>query len=87
MLYLPELRANYQIRTMTEVFGGYNHNLKISEGEWYHEKNLSARAYPLFAERESAGCIIRAWVKSRESSPRTPLRGWREASSGTTAIR
>ena len=55
MLYLPELRANYQIRTMTEVFGGYNHNLKISEGEWYHEKNLSARAYPLFAEREKRG--------------------------------
>lgn len=55
MPYLPELQEGYQTRTMTEIFGGYNRNLKINEGEWYHEKNLSARAYPLFAEREKRG--------------------------------
>ena len=55
MPYLPELQEGYQTRTMTEIFGGYNHNLKINEGEWYSEKNLSCRAYPLFAEREKRG--------------------------------
>lgn len=55
MPYLPELPEGYQTRTMTEIFGGYNHNLKINEGEWYSEKNLSCRAYPLFAEREKRG--------------------------------
>ena len=55
MPYLPELQEGYQTRTMTEIFGGYNRNLRINEGEWYHEKNLSARAYPLLAEREKRG--------------------------------
>ena len=55
MPYLPELPEGYQTRTMTEIFGGYNRNLKINEGEWYSEKNLSCRAYPLFAEREKRG--------------------------------
>ncbi len=55
MLYLPELNRGNQTRTMTEVFGGYNRNLKISEGEWYSEKNLSSDHYPLFAERRKRG--------------------------------
>ena len=55
MLWLPELSAGYQERTMTEIFGGYNHNLKINEGEWYHEENLSSAHYPLFAERAKRG--------------------------------
>lgn len=55
MPYLPELSEGYQTRTFTEIFGGYNHNLKINEGEWYFEKNLSSRAYPLMAERERRG--------------------------------
>ena len=44
-----------QTRTMTEVFGGYNRNLKINEGEWYHEENLTCDHYPLFAERKKRG--------------------------------
>lgn len=52
MPYLPELTEGYQQRTMTEIFGGYNRNLRIGEGEWYDGENLSSRAYPLFAERE-----------------------------------
>lgn len=55
MPYLPELMETAQTRTMTEVFGGYNHNLKINEGEWYHEENLTADHYPLFAERKKRG--------------------------------
>ena len=55
MPYLPELSEGYQTRTFTEIFGGYNRNLKINEGEWYFEKNLSSRAYPLMAERERRG--------------------------------
>lgn len=55
MPYLPELMEGAQTRTMTEVFGGYNHNLKINEGEWYHEENLTCDHYPLFAERKKRG--------------------------------
>lgn len=55
MPYLPELQETAQGRTMTEIFGGYNHNLKINEGEWYNEQNLTADHYPLFAERRKRG--------------------------------
>lgn len=55
MLWLPELSESYQERTMTEIFGGYNHNLRINEGEWYQEENLSSAHYPLFAERGRRG--------------------------------
>lgn len=55
MPYLPELMEGAQTRTMTEVFGGYNRNLKINEGEWYHEENLTCDHYPLFAERKKRG--------------------------------
>ncbi|MBE5774325.1 MAG: hypothetical protein E7337_10375 [Clostridiales bacterium] len=55
MLWLPELNRGNQTRTMTEVFGGYNRNLKINEGEWFDEKNLSSDHYPLFAERRKRG--------------------------------
>ena len=30
-----------------DVFGGYNHNLRIREGEWYDETHMSAMEYPL----------------------------------------
>lgn len=53
MRYLPDLREGNQTRTVIDVFGGYNHNLKIGEGEWYEESNLSAAHYPMFSQRRS----------------------------------
>jgi len=55
MPYLPELKEGNQTRTMTDVFGGYNHNLKINEGEWYAEENLTGAYFPLFAQRGKRG--------------------------------
>ncbi len=51
MPYLPELTAGEQSRAMTEVFLGYNHNLRIAEGEWHDEQNLTSAHYPLFSQR------------------------------------
>ncbi len=51
MPYLPDLSAGEQTRQMTDVFGGYNHNMRIAEGEWYDEENLSSARYPLFSRR------------------------------------
>lgn len=55
MLQLPKLSPGNQTRTFTEVFGGYNHNLKIDEGEWYASENLTSAHYPLFAQRPQRG--------------------------------
>lgn len=51
MPYLPNLTEGNQTRAVVEVFGGYNHNLKIGEGEWYEEQNLTAAHYPMFSQR------------------------------------
>lgn len=40
---------------MTEVFGGYNHNLRIADGEWYDMKNLCSDHYPLLSPRGKRG--------------------------------
>lgn len=55
MPYLPNLAEGNQTRAVVEMFGGYNHNLKIAEGEWYDEQNLSAAHYPMFSQRRQRG--------------------------------
>ena len=37
---LPELIELSTSREMVDVFGGYNHNLRIGEGEFYDMTNL-----------------------------------------------
>lgn len=54
MLY-PLLKEIETHREMIDVFGGYNHNLRISEGEFYDMKNLSSSDYPVLAPRPQRG--------------------------------
>ena len=42
-------------RSVTEVFGGYNHNLRISDGEFYDMQNLTSSHYPLLSPRGKRG--------------------------------
>ncbi len=42
-------------RQMIDVFGGYNHNLRISEGEFYDMKNLTGADYPVLSPRPVRG--------------------------------
>lgn len=44
-------------RGVTEVFGGYNHNLRISDGEFYDMKNLCSDHYPLLSPRAKRGAF------------------------------
>lgn len=62
MAYYPRLNARRQTRLMTDVFAGYNHNLKIADGEFYETKNLSNRYYPLFANRQKRGRVNRTFT-------------------------
>lgn len=56
-MYYPKLTEISQSRLTTDVFRGFNHNLRINDGEWYDEKNLSSSHYPLFSQREKRGVI------------------------------
>jgi hypothetical protein len=58
MAYLPVLAEAGTSRLMTEVFTGYDHNLKIADGSWYEEKNLSSVSFPLFSPRQRRGQMM-----------------------------
>ena len=52
---LPKLTELTTSRDMIDVFGGYNHNLRINEGDFYDMKNLSSSYYPTLAPRQHRG--------------------------------
>lgn len=61
---LPILSELPTSREMIDVFGGYNHNLRISEGEFYDMKNLTSADYPVLSPRPQRGIY---------TSPQNPL--------------
>lgn len=50
--YLSELNTT---RELIDVFRGYNHNLRIGDGEFYEMKNLSSNDYPILSPRPMRG--------------------------------
>ena len=51
---IPESTLTEQL---TDTFGGYNHNLKIGDGEFYDMKNLTSDYYPLMGNRAARSLI------------------------------
>ena len=52
---LPELNELSSSRSIIDAFGGYNHNLRISDGEFYDMRNLTSSYYPILAPRKARG--------------------------------
>ena len=55
MKYYPELSELPATREMIDVFRGYNHNLRIGDGEFYDMKNLCSANYPVLSPRPKRG--------------------------------
>ena len=51
----PTLSESKTSRDMIDVFGGYNHNLRIGSGEFYDMTNLSSANYPVLSPRPKRG--------------------------------
>lgn len=51
----PTLTEQATTRQIIDVFGGYNHNLRIGDGEFYDEMNLCSDDYPLLTTRRQRG--------------------------------
>ena len=51
----PALEPIKSYPDVTDIFGGYNHNLKITENEFYDMKNLTGDGYPLLMPRKQRG--------------------------------
>ena len=50
--FLSELQTS---RKMIDVFRGYNHNLRIGDGEFYDMTNLTSADYPVLSPRHARG--------------------------------
>lgn len=51
----PILNVKPKSRQMLDVFHGYNHNLRIGDGEFYDMKNMTSDYYPVLAPRKNRG--------------------------------
>lgn len=52
---LPTLPEGQTYRNMTDTFSGYNHRLKIADGEYYDTQNITTEYYPIMASRRKRG--------------------------------
>ncbi len=51
----PTLAEIPTARQTTDVFSGYNHNLRINDGEFFDMKNLTSTYYPVLSPRGKRG--------------------------------
>ena len=63
----PQLKELPTTREMVDVFRGYNHNLRISNGEFFHMKNMTSAHYPVLSPRGKRG------VYAKPASPQALL--------------
>jgi hypothetical protein len=52
---LPSLSELQTSRDVIDAFGGYNHNLRIGDGEFYDTNNLTSAYYPILSPRKQRG--------------------------------
>ena len=55
MKYYPRLNELPTTRETTDVFRGYNHNMRIGDGEFYDMKNISSANFPVLSPRPQRG--------------------------------
>ena len=84
---MPVLKAKNTTREFIDVFNGYNHKLKIQDGEFYETQNLTTEKYPLFATRQRRG--KKAWTAPLFDSTAVYHRGdyvtrWKQVSPPST---
>ncbi len=59
----PTLNVKQKSRQMSDVFLGYNHNLRIGEDEFYDMRNMTSDYYPVLAPRKKRG-VYRNGIKA-----------------------
>lgn len=67
-MYYSTLAEIPTSRSVMEVFGGYNHNLRIGEGEFYDMQNLSSDHYPLLSPRAKRGAYAYPSTESHKTN-------------------
>ena len=55
----PQLKVQSTSRQMVDMFRGYNHNLRISDGEFFNMKNMTSDYYPVLSPRGKRGFFVK----------------------------
>lgn len=58
MMKYPRLNEIPTSRDILDKFKGYNHNLRIGEGEFYDMKNMTGDDYPILSPRKKRGTFL-----------------------------
>jgi hypothetical protein len=61
-MHYPKLSQRGQTRAIIDTFAGYNHNLRILDGEFFETRNLTTQHYPLLANRNKRGRLNRQFT-------------------------
>ncbi len=54
----PTVTVQKRQRQVVDAFAGYNHNLRIGDGEFFEETNLTSDLYPVMATRKPRGLVV-----------------------------
>ena len=57
MPFYPMVAEQPTQKITTDTFRGYNHQLKIGDGEFYDQRNISADEFPLLTNRKKRGIV------------------------------
>lgn len=55
----PTLPVNQANRQIVEYFRGYNHNMRIADGEFFDMKNMTSDYYPVLSPRGKRGFYVK----------------------------
>lgn len=62
-MFYPKVSTHRTQRVVTDTFLGYDHQMKIQDGEWYDTGNLTNMRYPMFSPRPKRGTLERSFTK------------------------
>ncbi len=60
-MQFPRLQETSRYREITTVFGGYNHQISCSEGQFFDMKNMTSKYFPVLSPRSNRG-IVKTFV-------------------------
>lgn len=56
-MYFPRMQETSKYRDMTTVFGGYNRQISLNEGEFFDMQNMTSKYFPILSPRNNRGII------------------------------
>lgn len=56
-MLFPRMQETSRYRNMTTVFGGYNRQLSLNEGEFFDMQNMTSKYFPILSPRQNRGII------------------------------